>query len=76
MDPTGLPPTRRMGSSVAPVMRKRSGVMTSASAEEMISHNRERNNPEILTSLVDVKDSRWWFEIQVPQDGLDLAGDG
>jgi hypothetical protein len=35
MDPTGLPPMRRMGSSVAFVRRKRSGVMTSASAEEI-----------------------------------------
>jgi hypothetical protein len=39
MDPTGLPPMRRMGRSVAFVRRKRSGAITSASAEEMISHN-------------------------------------
>jgi len=76
MDPTGLPPMRRMGSSVAFVMRKRSGVMTSASAEGMISHNREKKNPEIRTSLVDVEDSWRWPEIQVLQNGLDLAAGG
>lgn len=35
MDPAGLPPMSRMGSSVAFVRRKRSGVITSASAEEI-----------------------------------------
>ena len=75
MDPTGLPPMRRMGSSVAFVRRKRSGVMTSASAEEMISHNKKKNNPEIRTSLVDVKDGWRWLKIHVPQNALDLAGD-
>jgi hypothetical protein len=65
MDPTGLPPMRRMGSSVAFVRRKRSGVITSASAEEMIGHNKEKNNPEIRTSLVDVEDSWRWLKIQV-----------
>lgn len=45
MDPTGLPPIRRMGSSVAFVRRKRRGAMTSASAEEMISHDKEKKLP-------------------------------
>lgn len=35
MDSTGLPPMRRMGSSVAFVRRKSSGVMTPASAKEI-----------------------------------------
>ena len=50
--------------------------MTSASAEEMIGHDKEKNNPEIRTSLVDVKDGWRWLEIQVLQNGLDLAADG
>jgi len=50
--------------------------MTSASAEGMISRNKEKNNPEIRTSLVDVEDHWRWPEIQVLQNGLDLAGNG
>lgn len=50
--------------------------MTSASAEEMIGHDKAKNNLEIRTSLVDVKDGWRWLEIQVLQNGLDLAADG
>ena len=75
IDPTGLPPIRRMGSSVAFVRRKRSGVMASASAEYTISHNVKKNNSKIRTSLVDVKDGRRWLKIHIVQNGLDLAGD-
>lgn len=50
--------------------------MTFASARGMISRNKEKNNPEILTPLVDVEDRWRWPEIQALQNGLDLAGNG
>lgn len=81
IDPTGEPPIRRIGSSVALVRRKRTGVRASASAKAIFGILFSQQIEEIAawrwtqTSLVDVEDSRRWLEIYGIQDGLELTRD-